>query len=240
MLSQELQYSEYPEYKEFINTFIQRQPRYTVKFKDSKWKTKQKYLVDLPIQAHLEGQYYIGTLGKWYPGFSVLDLDDTSIDDVERIRDGLSLEPSNSMLCSSESPGSYHILFRPSYKSKPPTIRLLQNILKPFGAQNNIEIYPKQNKAIRLPFGAGQDCLDIEYLHLKDWKEKLYWFQKLDNFDLSTIPYQQQELNLYIPVQRQKAGAYQIGKELLETGLTGYNSRNESQFYILYYLWKGN
>ena len=233
-----LKYSEYPEYKDFVNTFIQRQPRYAVKFKGKPWKTKQKALSDTPIRSHLEGKYYIGVLAKWYPGFCVLDMDDVDLNNVERVRDSLKLDIANSMLCRSETPGSYHILFKPSYNTKPPTVRLLQGILKPFGQQNNIEIYPQPNKAIRLPFGSQQDCLDFEYIHLKDWKEKLYWFNKLDDLDLKTIPYHQLELDLYIP--KQKSGSYQIGRELFETGLNAYNSRNEAQFYILYYLWRRN
>ena len=234
----ELKYSEYPEYKEFVKTFVQRQPRYAVKLKGKTWRTKKKPLFDTPITSHLEGKYYIGVLAKWYPGFCVLDMDDVDLNDVERVRDSLKLDITNSMLCSSESPGSYHILFKPSYNTKPPTVRLLQGILKPFGQQNNIEIYPQPNRAIRLPFGSQQDCLDFEYIHLKDWKEKLYWFNKLDDLDLKTIPYHQLELDLYIP--KQKSGSYQIGRELFETGLNAYNSRNDAQFYILYYLWRRN
>ena len=234
-LKQELKYSEDPAFKEFKNLFVQRIPRYTVKLPGRPWKTKQKALSDTPIISHLEGKYYIGTLGKWYPGFCVFDFDDVSMDDIERIRDSVRLEASNSMLINSESPGSYHLYFPTLYNGKPPTVRAQQAILKPFAQQNNIEIYPQPNRTLRLPFGAGQDCVDIEYLHLKDWKQKLRWFNKLDPLDLKTVPYHQQELDLYIPAKRQP-GAYKTGKQLLETGLDSRNSRHEAQFNILCYL----
>jgi len=246
-LEQELRKVEEIEYKskldlftEYKNTFIQRLPRYTVKLKDNKsWRTKKKLLTDTPIKAHLLEKYTVGVLGKWYPEYSILDIDNVTKEEPERIRDGLGLDESNSMLYSSESPNSYHILIRPAYNNRPPTIRLLQDTFKMFGKQNNIEIYPQPNRTIRLPFGYKQDCLDIEYIHLKKWEDKLYWFLKLDNFDLLTIPYQQRELDLIY----KNPGIPDVFKEggyLLKNGLQIKNSRNESQFKMLYNLWRRN
>jgi len=227
-------------FNEYIDTFIQRLPRYAVKFKESDyWRTKKKFLVDLPIQAHLSKKYYVAVLGKWYPEYSILDIDNVPLEEAERIRDKLGLEPTNSMLCSSESPNSYHIIVRTSYNNKPPTIRLLQNIFKPFGKQNNIEIYPQPNRTIRLPFGYKQDCLDFEYRHLKDWKDKLYWFKKLDDFDLSTVPGQQIELDLNFKNPKLPS-VFEEGKLLFQHGLQSPNSRHDAQFKVLYYLWRLN
>lgn len=239
-LNQELKYwGQLDSYAEYVNTFIQRSPSYAVKFKGGGWRTKKNYLQDTLIQAHLEGQYYVGVLAKWYPGYCILDMDNVAREEPEKIRDSLKLDESNSMLLSSESDNSYHILLRPFYNNRPPTTGLLQNIFKTFGQENNIEIYPQPSRAIRLPFGHKQDCLDIEYIHLKNWKEKLYRYLKLDDFDLKTIPYQQQEFDLKIP-GKQKSGAYQAGKELFETGLNSSSSRHDSQFYVLYYFWSRN
>ena len=224
-----------PAYKTFLDTFIQRGPRYAVKLPGKPWKTKQKSLSDTPIISHLEGKYYIATMGKWYPTFAVLDFDDASIDDVERARDSLRIDVDNSRVFNSESPGGYHLYFPTIYNGKPPTTRLLQNILGPFARQNNIEIYPQLNKAFRLPFGYNQKCCDIEYLQYDKWQDQLFWLMKTDPIDLKTVPYHQQELDLYTPVKRQP-GAYQRGKELLETGLDSRNSRHDAQFNILCYL----
>lgn len=227
-------------FNEYVDTFVQKLPRYAVKFKESDyWRIKKKFLVDIPIKAHLSKEYCIGVLGKWYPEYSILDIDNVPLKEAERIRDKLGLEPTNSMLCSSESPNSYHIIIRPAYNNKPPTIRLLQNIFNPFGKQNNIEIYPQPNRTIRLPFGYKQNCLDFEYIHLKGWKDKLYWFKRLDDFDLSTIPYQQQELDLTFKNPKLPS-VFEEGRLLLQYGLQIPNSRYDAQFKVLYYLWRKN
>lgn len=226
-------------FREYKNVFIQRLPRYTVKLKGNKsWKTKKKPLSDIPIKAHLQGKYYVGVLGKWYPEFAILDMDNVTKEEAEKTRDMLKLESGvNSMLLSSESPNSYHTLIRPFHNNKPPTIRLLQDAFKMFGKQNNIEIYPQANRTIRLPFGYRQKCLDIDYIHLKDWKEQFYWFLKLDTFNLEDIPYSQPELDLKIENPGQP-NTYKEGEYLLENGLQIKSSRNESQFKMLYYLWR--
>lgn len=226
-------------FNEYVDTFIQRLPRYTVKFKESNyWRTKKKFLVDTPIKAHLSKRYCIGVLGKWYPEYSILDIDNVILEEVERIRDNLGLDPTNSMLCSSESPNSYHIIVRPAYNNKPPTIRLLQDIFNPFGKQNNIEIYPQPNRTIRLPFGYKQNCLDFEYRQLEDWEDKLYWFKKLDDFNLSNVPYHQGELNFTL--KQNLPNVFEEGRLLFQYGLQLPNSRHDAQFKVLYYLWRLN
>ena len=221
-LEKELRKVEEIEYKskleQYKSIFPQYLPRYAVKQIGGSWKTKNKHLSDIPIKAHLNGQYYVGVLGKWYPEYAILDLDNVLKEEPEKIRDTLNLDESNSMLCRSESPNSYHILIRPSYNNKPPTVRLLQNIFKTFGKQNNIEIYPQANRTNRLPFGYRQDCLDIEYMNLKDWKSKLNWFLKLDDFDLSDIPYQQRELDLTYE-NPGRPDVFKEGEYLLQYGL---------------------
>ena len=226
-------------FREYTNIFVQRLPRYAVKFPNSNyWKNKEKFLVDLPIKAHLSKKYYVAVLGKWYPEYAILDLDDLTLEEVEEIRDYLKLDPTNSMLCSSESPNSYHILIRPAYNNRPPTIRLLQNIFYQFGKRNSIEIYPQANRTMRLPFGYRQDCVDFEYVNLKDWKEKFYWFRKIDDFNLSTVPYHQGELNFTL--KQDLPNVFGEGRLLFQYGLQLPNSRHDAQFKVLYYLWRLN
>jgi len=228
------------EIQQYTETFIQRQPRYCIKHIGSKaWKTKNKPLADRPILSHLDQKYIVGVLGKWYPGFTILDIDDTEKNRAEEIREKLKLDTDNSMLLSSESQDSYHILFRPSYNYKPPTIKLLSEILRPFANENNIEIYPQASKAIRLPFGYKQNNLDIEYLHLDTWQQKLYWFNKLNYFDLKEIPYQQTRLDFDIK-EDIKISTLQEGHFLYKEGLALPSSRHDSQFKVLYYMWRQN
>lgn len=227
------------QFQQYTNTFIQRLPRYAVKqIGKSTWKTKNKPLSDTPIMAHLNGEYYVGVLGKWYPGFAIFDIDDAIKNNAEEIREKLGLDSQNSMICRSESKDSYHLLFRPSYKQKPPTIRLLNEVLKPFANDNGIEIYPQSNRAIRLPFGFGQECIDFEYTDLKGWKEQLGWFNKLNEFELKNFPYQQLVFDIGMERIKPEISTYKEGKSLFENGLTGPHSRHETQYKILYYLWR--
>ena len=129
---------------------------------------------------------------------------------------------------------------KPQLNNEPPTIKALNSKFKPLCMQQNIEIYPQANRVIRLPIGNLQSCLDFRYHKLERWDEKLYWFSKLDEFDLSTIPYNQLIANLYTYEKNALPGILQEGKELLENGLQMPSSRNDSQFKVLYYLWRLN
>jgi len=228
------------DFRQYTETFIQRLPWYTVKQKDKSWKTKKKPLSDRAIKAHLNGQYYVGVLGKWYPSFSILDIDERDENKVEEIREAIGLDTNNSMKLSSESPNSYHLLVRVAYNGKPPTIRLLNEVLKPFGQEKGIEIYPQPNKTIRLPFGKNQKPLDFEYANLDGWKDYLRWFNKLDDFDLREVPNHQLMLDLNIEPVNGKVSDYEEGKFLYLNGLIEKSSRNDSQFKVLYFLWRNN
>jgi hypothetical protein len=228
------------DFREYTENFIQRQPRYAVKQIGKKsWRTKNKPLSDKPIKAHLEGQYYVGVLGKWYPDYAILDIDDRERDTAEEIRESLKLDSSNSMIMESESPDSYHILFRPSYKGKPPSIRALNEILKPHAIEKGIEVYPQANKVIRLPFGHKQYPIDLEYIHLDTWDKMLRWFNKLDDMDLREIPNQQLILDLNIrPDKAHKTSCYAEGKYLYFNGLLEKSTRYDSQWKVIYYLYR--
>lgn len=228
-----------PEFREYVNYFVQRSPRYTVKTGRT-WKTKNKSLSDIPILSHLNGRYNVGSLGKWYPQFAILDIDSRELNFVNDIRAELELTEKNSMLFSSESKDSYHLLFRPEFKENPPTINLLNSAFKNYGLERQIEIYPQANKCIRLPFGFSQKALDLEYAFLETWKEKLYWFEKLNPFDIGSVRYQQYELNLSLSKEPIIKNATLNAENLLEYGLQSPSSRHEAQFKILYYLWRKN
>jgi len=62
-------------FRSYVDLFVQRIPRYAVK-KFRSWTTKNKPLSDRAVQAHLAGQYAVAVLGKWYPEFGILDIDD--------------------------------------------------------------------------------------------------------------------------------------------------------------------
>ncbi len=234
---EELKYSEYPEYKDFVNTFIQRDSYVVKQIGKDYWKTKNKPLSDVPIKAHLNGQYYVGVKSKWYPSYAIFDFDDMKRDDVEDIREKFGLDCSNSMLDTSGSPNSYHLLFGTVYNGKPPTIRLQNQILKPAANENGIEIYPQTNRMIKLPYGYNQNCIDKVYLHLETWKQQFNQFSKLLPYELKNFPLQQMQFELNEEIGfKPKGNTFTEGKYLYENGLVTKNSRNESQFKVLYYL----
>jgi len=92
-----------------------------------------------------------------------------------------------------------------------------------------------------LPFGHAQDCLDLCYRGLDDWKEKLYWFQKLDDFNLSDVPSQQLFFDFELKgVKFKHSGIINEARDLLKHGLFMPSSRHESQYKILLYFWRMN
>ncbi len=229
-------------FDDYVLTFIQRTPHYAVKTPGHSWITKHKALGDTVIRAHLAGQYSVATLGRWYPEYAILDIDSRSQKVAEAIRAELGLNESNSMLISSESENSYHIIFRPVYNGIPPTLRLLKMILEPFCRFRGIEVYPQARKCIRLPYGPIQHCLDEGKEHLSTWEDKFFWFRKLDEFDLSLTPRSQ----LILPLSDNPREPEIIlphaehGKILFEHGLQQKSSRNFSEYEVLYYLWRCN
>ena len=230
-------------FKGYLRKFAQRQPRYAVKqIGRGRWRTKKKPLSDIPIRAHLAGKYAVAVLGKWYPEYAILDIDNRPRWEAEEIREMLELDESNSMLIKSESEDSFHILFIPEYHGKPPTLNLLKASFENFCRSKRIEIYPQKRRPIRLPFGPYQPLLDIEYMELDSWQKKLYWLEKFNPFDLSSVKYHQLIFDfepgpgkLWMPTN-----IFEEAQGLLDHGLQFPSSRHESQSKILFLLWKLN
>jgi hypothetical protein len=223
---------------DYQSLFIQRQPSYAVKLPGRSWRTKNKPLADPAILAHLNGTYDVAGIAQWYPQFGALDLDRVPFDCVLSIRDELGMNDSNSMIYNSESADSHHIFFRPKYNDRPPTIKLLNASLQGFCASRGIEVYPQKSHAFRLPFGINQRPIFSDGGTLDTLEEKMYWFAKLDDFDLGAIPRHQGQLDLFTP--QTIIGSKRIGYELLEHGLQGFGSRNHAQFEILLSLYRDN
>jgi len=142
------------------------------------------------------------------------------------------------MLCGSESKDSYHLLCKPSYHNRPPTLRLLNEVFGPFCDSRGIEIFPRPSKTIRLPFGKLQSCIDPGYAGYTDWQNRLYWFEKLDDYDLSTVPEHQRLLDLDIP--QKSVPAHREGELLFEHGLQRPHTRHDAQWKVILYLWRRN
>ena len=221
---------------------MQRYPKYATKQPGKTWKTKNKPLADPAIKAHFRGQYSVATVSPWYPLFGVIDMDDVSRNKLYDILDSVGLNEKNSLSCKSEAPNSYHVYFRPIYNDKPPTVRLLNEIFKYWAIKKGVEIYPQASKCFRLPFGPHDQVIlnDGETANM-DLTEKLYWFNKLDEYDLSVAPIDMQTiLNLEIPPLPICSTTYRRGIEFMEHGLEASNTRHEAQFCILYAMFRQN
>jgi len=229
---------------DYRSTFVQGWPSYITKsIGKKKWTTfnaSKIPLNDIMLQRHLDGKIAIGTPGKWYPGHCLIDFDDIDFRRVEEIRDAMGMNDCNSMICTSESVDSYHLIFRPTYQRKPPTLRLLNDIMQPFAREHGIEMYPQPKKPCRLPFSKIQTILSEDGFLTDTWQQKLYWFNKLDEYDLYKVPHHQQVLDLDIPGRTNKVSASTIGQQLYEHGLQEPSSRHDGQFHVLYYLWRKN
>ncbi|MBA7651906.1 hypothetical protein ES703_59735 [subsurface metagenome] len=227
----------------YVNLFGQRIPRYAIKqIGRGTFRTQNRPLSDPLIRAHLEGKLYVAVLGKWYPGYAIFDIDSRSEAEAEEIRASAGLDKSNSMMYSSESKDSHHIIWIPEYHGKPPTLNLLGDVLKNFVRMKGIEIYPQRGRPIRLPFGPHQSLRDIEYMGLHSWKQKLYWYEKLNPLDLSSVSHQQLILDfepgpgrLELPIN-----IFQEAEVLMNEGLQQPSSRHHSQWLILNYLFRQN
>lgn len=220
------------EFQLYKDTFCQFIPKYATKHLVGHWLTKNKTLSDKCIEAHLRGDYSTAVLGKYYPPYGIIDIDCRGYPKALELRSMLKLNSDNSMLCDSESKDSFHILFRPHYKGNPPTLSLFKAILQPQAKLLGVEVYPQQNRCIRLPFGPLQNCLDEELYHLKTADDKLYQFFKLDEIEIGNInPQQRLDFNSEKPapvlLDMSKA------EILLAFGLQEKSTRHYSQYLIL-------
>ena len=230
---------------EYRAQFVQGQPKYTRKeLNDETWKTVKRPLFDKVVKGHLEKRYSIGCVSKWYPNHLVLDFDNWSFQEIEEERDRLGLDDSNSSITGTESSDSYHIQCVPKFNGKPPTVKLLQSIIGPYAKERGFEVFPHPNKTIRLPFGPNETPLDENGSPLLNtWEDQLYWFKKLDEVNLDTLPISRQLILDFQPefaTGTVNKNTYQEGAEYLKYGLQMPSSREHAQFCIIHYLWGQN
>lgn len=232
---------------EYTNLFVQRQPRFAMKKPGAKrWRTMKKGLGDDLVQKHLSGSLNIASLGSWYPHSATLDFDDTDLTHVEKIRESLALNDSNSELNLSESANSYHLHLVPRWNGAPATLNGLHMKLGDIAHYYGFELYPQAEKPFRLPWGPEQRCLDGEKVFLNKWEERLYWFEKLDEYDLGNAPVLQGELPFGFDeiketsIETGRLSWKEEGRFLFEHGLQYTCSRHESQAKVLYWLWREN
>ena len=223
---------------DYIKTFVQRKPKYAVKIK-GKWKTKRKPLADPAIQAHLEGKYDVAAVSPWYPQYGSIDIDDVRTSEMLEIIDSIGLNESNSLICQSESKNSYHVYFKPIYRNKPPTIKLLNTCFAEWATQKSVEIYPQAKKCFRLPFSPKDQILTLTGPVESDLEGKMHWFNKLDEFNLCSFD-NKTDKSQTKEILTTETNTYMRGIEFLKTGLNETRSRHDAQFCVLYSFWRRN
>ena len=229
----------------YYDNFVQHHGKYGVKTSGT-WRTVYGNLSKCNVEKHLNQKKWLGSTAKWYSYYGLLDIDSRPRKDVDRIRDELNMNESNSMLCRSESNNSYHILFKPLYNNKPINSNLLDTILKPISKYHRIENYPVKNKVVRLPFGKYQLSLDPSIANIPNptWEDQVNYFDSLDNYDLFNRKFEHKKNVLDFDNNQFKEqmteSCYNRGKDLLITGLVFVGTRYQSQFDIIYYLWRTN
>lgn len=231
------------EIKEFADTFIQPLPSYGIDLAFG-WKQFEKGYNYSKVFSHLTGKISMGSFGKWYPKYAICDMDSTSLSRAKEIRKANGFDKKNSILAESKSKDSYHLLTKPVYSGKPMTISLFQTLSYYIEQDYNIEVYPKSNHLVRLPFGKHFKPIDLKYRKHMGIK-LLEDFNNLQEWDMfGRFPFKQNnvEKRLFSADQAVNVNKswYKQGQELFLDGLQEYSSRYESQAKVIYYLMRCN
>jgi hypothetical protein len=233
--------------RDFSGPFARQYP--TGRF--TEWQTKYKKISDPIIQAHLRGDYWLGTKASWYPIFFNLDLDHPdkkTLDHIFQRLDKFGIDDTQYGVMTSPSykkSGNLRIYLRLEYDERPPTHRLGFKAL-----QNNFadlcEIYPQSKRKDRLPCGRNQDLIvDDKILKNLTWEQEFHYLLKLDPVRIENLPHQAFLFDLE-NVDRDTTDDEKKWKpcaeiaELIASGLQTHGSRHLSQFDILNFLWRSN
>lgn len=206
---------------------------YAIQHPGRPWSTRDKPVSDPLIRAHLNQQYWLALPACWYPHHATLDFDHPGPETIDLVCDRLGLREGQYLLCTSPSwkaSGALHLMMAPRYRDEPMTKRLLLTILRPLAAELGIEVYPQLRRKFRLPFGKDQDILDPETRQplSMSWEQELYWAEKLDPFELSTIPHRPASVPVLAPPVHTRALTIPETEQLWQEGLPGKGSRHDA------------
>jgi hypothetical protein len=230
----------------FQKLFTQPTPHYASKNSEG-WRTVHRPLTWHVTNDHLTHLRTVGTLGRYYPNFGVLDFDDKTLSQVQASMSKSGLHEGNSMLFTSESANSYHLYFKPRYKGKP-TALSYYTMLMNYNGTNGCEIYPQANRVIRLPFSKGVKLHTAGEFKEVYWQDGVAMLEDLMDYDLhyglprgdeviSASFKDDEALPLGKLTPSMSKGWRAEGKEYYQEGLTSSGSRVEATKRVVYYLW---
>jgi hypothetical protein len=215
------------------------------------WRTKYNKISDPLINAHLRGDYWLGTKAAWYPVFFNLDVDHPTpkvLDTIFERFDNFGINENQYLKMTSPShakSGNFRIFLKLEYGERTPTHKLGFTALQT-AFSDICEIYPQKRRKDRLPCGRDQDIIsDYRVLSHLTWQEEMQFLLKIDPTPIEQLP---QETFLFdltaIPNEpKDKVKNWKPKKEiaeLLSNGLQAPSTRHFSQFDILNYLWRCN
>jgi hypothetical protein len=217
------------------------------------WRFLKNPLTFRVLNSHLRHTRTIGTLGRWYPEFGILDFDDKPLKYVQDVCDTLELNTDQRWISTSASPNSWHVYFKPRKSGHTVTLKYMQRCMQ--GMMMNrgfkryeIELYPQPSRIIRLPFSPFTRHIDEgAYESSVGWEQGVQALQQLEEYELPTKAYllEESEVPLIdLPSEYTRAdndGSWmKEGIEYLNLGLSSYGQRLHAIRRIAYVFWYNN
>lgn len=225
--------------------FTQPHPHYAHQV-DGQWMTIHQPLKHAVARDHIEHRRIIGTLGRWYIEYGIIDVDDASIAKVEAVRASVGLDDSTSVIFTSLSANSYHIYFRPVVGDKLPTISYYRQAMgKLVETELGCELYPHPHRVIRLPFGRGQGYLYRGVVRDINYMDGMVLLGGLEEYDLRRYYHEPDSTDHQLRTEygifsEQTQGWREQGLKYYNGGLTDHGTRLEATKRVIYLHWANN
>ena len=177
--------------------FFRHAKAYILSVRPGSWTTIHRPPTDQEIFDHFTGKIWIGPRYQKVTSFVIPDLDNKTLYECYEILSMINATTTNSMFCTSVSPGGFHPLLRVAPIDAPISTDLVQAAFETYPIELICGVYPHPRKGIRGPFGKNQNCVYECHKHLHTVKDKLDCFLNMDIFDLQKVqPYDLKNLDL--------------------------------------------
>lgn len=219
-------------------------PHYATQI-DGTWKTVHRPLKHHVVRDHIEHRRIIGTLGRWYIEYGIIDIDDATIAEVEAVRASVGLTDANSVIFTSASAHSYHVYFRPVVGDQLPTISYYRQAMGYVERDLGVELYPHPHRVIRLPFGRGQGYLCRGVVRDIDYMDGMALLASLEEYDLRRYYHEPEDegapLRAELGIFGDKTTGWKTqGLEFFNDGLSDFGTRLEATKRVIYLHWANN
>ena len=177
--------------------FFQHAKGYILSKYPGSWETIHRPPADQDILDHFNFIKWIGPRYQKVTSWSILDHDNKTLDEVYETHSMIGATTSNSMLCTSVSPGGFHTILRVAPIDAPISKDLVQSSFETYPKELICSVFPMLKQGVRGPFGKDQKCVYECHKHLHTVNDKLNCFLNMDIFDLQNVhPYDHKNLDL--------------------------------------------